>query len=573
MYLVKFELLSRMPVPGSEKLYYRLSGGATCVDDEIRLPAGGAVTLDTFFNLFSCKHFKYAHTDNLSVRVEFSGDISVELRLTTFGKDELLIKRGFRSADKTFAEIAVPERNYDEGYLYVKISAAGKSVFYGGGFHVVADARRVKIGVVVCTYHREEFLKRNMRLIGEYMSYDPSFNERADFIVVDNGKTLTKEELPDFVNLIPNENTGGTGGFTRGLKEVLAAPEAYTHFLFMDDDIVFMPSVIDRTFALLSLMKEEYFSACIGGAMLRLTEPCIQHEFGGRWLGNILKGNLKDINMAAKSGLLENERELCADYNAWWYMCLPVHAAEKNGLPLEMFFIKGDDVEYGLRAADGVINLTGIGVWHESFDYKFNPMIEYFVKRNELIVNARFPRGKGFVSNWFKMVRSISKALVEFRYFHIDMIAAAYLDYLKGADYLKKRNYSEFIEKAPKSLPKMLGADEVAAKYGLDLDAELGKSKAEKTRKFIETVTLNGYLIPSAFYRGVGVADMVYPKPVNFFKRREIVNYNPYTRQAFVSSMKKSKLFYGLGKIIRITFEMIFRYRKAKKSYGIDVLN
>jgi len=38
------------------------------------------------------------------------------------------------------------------------------------------------------------------------------------------------------VQLIPNKNVGGSGGFARGLVEALQE-NTYSHFLFMDDDI------------------------------------------------------------------------------------------------------------------------------------------------------------------------------------------------------------------------------------------------------------------------------------------------------------------------------------------------
>ena len=347
MYLVKFKLLSRVPVPGSEKLYYRLFGGATCVNDEIVLPEGASVSTDAFYNLFSCKHFKFVNTDNLKAEIAFSGEITAELRLATTSEDKALRTECAASASKSVIVFDVPDCSGTEGYLYVKVTAHAPSALHGGGFVTEAPKRKLKIGIVVCTYRREEYVKRNMGFIGEYIRENPAFTDRAGFFVVDNGQTLSEEDLPAFVKLIPNENTGGTGGFTRGLKEVMASPENYTHFLFMDDDIVFMPSVIDRTYSLLCAMKEEYSGYMIGGAMLSLTEPCLQHEFGGRWLGNVLKGNLKNVNLESVSGLLENERDIRSDYNAWWYMCLSVAAAREKGLPLEMLFIKCDDVEYG----------------------------------------------------------------------------------------------------------------------------------------------------------------------------------------------------------------------------------
>ena len=98
-------------------------------------------------------------------------------------------------------------------------------------------------------------------------------------------------------------------------------------------------------------------------------------------------------------------------------------------MPLERIFIKGDDIEYGLRGIKTLIVINGIGVWHENFNYKYIGQYEYFSKRNELIVNSRFPRKKGLMANFIKYVKGVSKALVEQRYFTIDLIDRAYMDF------------------------------------------------------------------------------------------------------------------------------------------------
>ena len=568
MYLLKFKLFSRPPVSGAERLFYKLAGLAESVNDSIVLPRRSSVLLDTFFNCLSAKYLKFARCDNLRAEVVFSGSLCVQVRFRSPTEDKLLASEELSSSEKLTAYVNIPDIAPEEGFVYLRLRSSDNStVFYGGGFCTDSVPKKIKLGIIVCTYCREEFVIRNMRCFADYLAEDPSFADRAGVFVVDNGRTLTTEELPDFVNLIPNDNTGGAGGFTRGLKEVLAAGEEYTHFLFMDDDVVFMPQVVDRTIGLLALLKEEYSAFCIGGAMLNLTCPMIQHEFGGKWLGNMLKGNRKDIDVSTVNGLLMNETDLRSDYNAWWYMCMPLSSVRKHGLPLEMLFIKCDDVEYGLRAAEGFISVNGIAVWHENFNWKFNPAMEYFVKRNELIVNSRFPRDKGFFSNWAKMVVAVSKALVEFRYFHIEMIERAYMDFLKGAEYVKSIDHAAFLEEVKLRFPKHEPIEKFAAEYGFSPAAELAKSNAEPTRKLVEVITLNGYFLPRTMYRKWVVADMVYPKPVNFYRTAKAINYNPYTGKAFVTEIDKSKLFYGLWKIIKITFAMLLKYRKARRTY------
>lgn len=45
------------------------------------------------------------------------------------------------------------------------------------------------------------------------------------------------------------------------------------HALLMDDDIVIEPEALVKTYQILTLLKDEYEDAFIGGAMLRLDKP------------------------------------------------------------------------------------------------------------------------------------------------------------------------------------------------------------------------------------------------------------------------------------------------------------
>ncbi|WP_027205229.1 hypothetical protein [Butyrivibrio fibrisolvens] len=49
------------------------------------------------------------------------------------------------------------------------------------------------------------------------------------------------EKQDNLIKVIPNANTGGTGGFSRGMMEAIDRKDALglTHLLMMDDDAVF----------------------------------------------------------------------------------------------------------------------------------------------------------------------------------------------------------------------------------------------------------------------------------------------------------------------------------------------
>lgn len=53
-----------------------------------------------------------------------------------------------------------------------------------------------------------------------------------------------------------------------------------THVLLMDDDVEVKPSALEKTYTLLSLLKEEHTDRMVGGAMLRSDYTFVQRSQG-----------------------------------------------------------------------------------------------------------------------------------------------------------------------------------------------------------------------------------------------------------------------------------------------------
>ena len=104
--------------------------------------------------------------------------------------------------------------------------------------------------------------------------------------VADNGGTLTESDYPDRgVKVMKNKNVGGTGGFVRCLLEALEDPnKEWTHILFLDDDIRLEPESIYRTYMLYSFIRPNFRCSILGGSLMRMDYPYIQHAKGERWM-------------------------------------------------------------------------------------------------------------------------------------------------------------------------------------------------------------------------------------------------------------------------------------------------
>lgn len=210
------------------------------------------------------------------------------------------------------------------------------------------------------------------------------------------GSLLDRERLSsDKIHINPNRNLGGAGGFTRDLIEIMTHNEelCVTHALLMDDDIVIEPEALVKTYQILTLLKDEYEDAFIGGAMLRLDKQAIQVESGASWNGGWLKSLKHDLDLRGCDYCLYNEIE---EYTSQCVVVLlfpdeDCHTG-KSAVPL---FIRGDDLEYGLRNMKTLILMNGICVWHEPFENKYSSFLEYYIMRNQLIDNSSIASGMG----------------------------------------------------------------------------------------------------------------------------------------------------------------------------------
>jgi len=459
----------------SEKeLYFRDNGGVNYSQERIEFLQTSSLSLFTYFNSISySKLAKYSGIQEIVFSFKVKGKIRIKIKAAAAElsnnsrevKDlyyanytTLVLYEGVVTGDGI--EPSFVSVNFSsvkgEGIIFPEIAGEeGTEISEMAYLSTIPLRRESKIGVVFCTFKREKYVSANVKRINKFLLENPSIANKIGIFVIDNGKTLKEEEVEGAM-LFPNANTGGSGGFTRGIKEVCSRKE-YTHFLLMDDDIIFEPEVLRRIlfWTECSLSPERL---TIGGTMLIAEKPTYQYEMGAIWNAKNNLANKGAYNIKSKKDIVKNEVEVKSEYNAWWCCCMPVSTVSRIGLPLQ-FFIKGDDIEYSLRADNEILVTNGIAVWHESFTSKYSSELEYYIKRNELIVNAIHRRNFGRARELIKLVRSVAKQLVFHRYDTINEIFLAYSHFLKGAPF--------FTSIDSETLHKELRERAIAEKYGI----------------------------------------------------------------------------------------------------------
>lgn len=113
-----------------------------------------------------------------------------------------------------------------------------------------------------------------MKMLEDRFLLNPNSELKDNYILTFQimQKTLDIERFQSkHIKVYENKNAGGAGGFTRTIIETKKQEEenGLTHILLMDDDVVMQPESIYRTYKILTLLKEEYKDAFIGGCNVK----------------------------------------------------------------------------------------------------------------------------------------------------------------------------------------------------------------------------------------------------------------------------------------------------------------
>ncbi|MCD8286901.1 MAG: hypothetical protein LUD50_06735 [Clostridia bacterium] len=392
----------------------------------------------------------------------------------------------------------------------------------------------------------------------------PLFNN-VEVFISDNAQTLNAEDYDSrYVHIFKNKNAGGSGGFTRTMIEVNNANErgdGFTHILLMDDDVIFDPESIYRTYSILALLKPEYIDAFVGGAMFFADKQYMQYANGEYWhdvvVNNknasqyITKFNFR-MDMRRIKDVCKNEELTNSNYQAWWFCAVPMSICRKDNLGLPLF-IKSDDIEYGIRNLKDLILLNGINIWHASFDAKYLPSNEYYAARNYLIITSVHGSGltKEFVKTYAKSF--FIKYAVNFKYVEANLFFDAVDDFLNGVDYLKSIDPESYHSKISQGAYDCVDVSEISLPFSRELyDKTLATPYPKsKIRRLFRILTLNGLLLPS---RKVIALGMWGGTNIQTFRAKYIIRYEPSTNKAFV--VKRS---------LRKFLSVYRRYRKTLK--------
>jgi galactofuranosylgalactofuranosylrhamnosyl-N-acetylglucosaminyl-diphospho-decaprenol beta-1,5/1,6-galactofuranosyltransferase len=412
----------------------------------IVLQQGEHISSSSYFNSFYEGYYtKYTKLSSIAYRLKLEGSFKVCVYREKTGDREKISEASFENCQASvsvqLSPIALLQGD-NAGRLYIELHClSDRGIFHEGW--IITDeekATEVSLGIVICTFKKEEYVKNTLAMILQ----DEQLQDK-DFkvFVVDNGQTLDRADFSHpRLQLIPNKNAGGSGGFTRGLMEALA-DQSRSHFLVMDDDIEFESESLFRLFSVHEYAKASFV---VVGGLISLNQKHILHEAGATYNESPIvrgrPGTLTALNHRMDLRTAESLNQLVveedADYGGFWFCSFSREIIESIKLPLPLF-IKLDDVEFCMRAKRSlnipIVTFPSLAVWHiPASDKDFNWETYYYFRNDFITYAIHFsPEFDPAISN---LTQQITLALSNANYDRAHMIMTAFEDYLKGSSFI-----------------------------------------------------------------------------------------------------------------------------------------
>jgi galactofuranosylgalactofuranosylrhamnosyl-N-acetylglucosaminyl-diphospho-decaprenol beta-1,5/1,6-galactofuranosyltransferase len=457
-------------------LYVRLSSGETeLAGDRIICPPGSKLSFNTYFNSFYESYWtECAPFGDLVLEVNIKGRGLVEVfRDTQSGGCQRIQSRKMHGTLGAWLPVPVIKSGTlgDRGRLFIDFTAESDCTLLGLRFSTNRQPRtKATFTVGICTFNREPWLLRNLQSI---VQGHQAYTGLKQIIVVNQGPKFRDQELAELVDgsplisLIEQRNLGGCGGFTRTMHESLHRHEV-SHHVLMDDDTSLDARVLGNLNRFLNYASPDVI---VGGHMLDSLRPCVLYEGGAMVRANSrIKALHHNLDLRPADALIPFNRCHYADYNAWWFCAIPTHHMRAARYPAPIF-IRGDDVEYGLRLGErGVktVALPGIAIWHEPFYAKVGGWQLYYDLRNRLILAAAYPH-RCKLESPRNVLWGILRCLALHDYLGAALLTKAVQDFLGGPALMDTD--SEEIHRQVAQLARELPAESVAEITGLKTPA------------------------------------------------------------------------------------------------------
>ncbi|WP_085247736.1 glycosyltransferase [Gilliamella mensalis] len=541
---------------GSNPSKYLHSHLISYSSDEIIIFAGGIVSFDSYYNALSLPVWKeQCGLDRVEFRARGKGKAIIKLFIATIGTDyELASATVELNNSEQFIFECDLSKIENRGLIYTTISPIDdKVVFNGGGWYTYEQPKRdVVLGISVTHFNRKKYVLPAIERVKKNILDNKYFSSKILFTIVDNSKNITKEEA-NGVNVIPNENTGGSGGFMRGLLHYETNTNA-THVLFMDDDASCETESILRAYWILSYALKD--NSVVSGSLFMDDRPDFLIEKGAQF-DAICKPNCYNYNVADRHSMLVSELGYHpkANYGAWWFFAFPIKSIKNYTFP---FFVRGDDIFFGISNDFNYISPIGIACYGENFATKSCPLNMYLDTRNHII-------------NSFYLKNPIKKILKTYKLFYLDALYShkyetvlairLALHHVLGDIDFWFNNYD--LSEVRKEINSFVKVEKF---HDINMDSINPVFTYKRRRKIVKKLTFNGLLLPMK--SKIAYQDFNYCANYDhIFRFKNILYYKPNNNTGYIARVSRVKFFKLLFCLYIDVFKMKRNYKANLTKY------
>ncbi|MGX7345034.1 glycosyltransferase family 2 protein [Acetobacter pasteurianus] len=525
-----------------------------------RLKAGQAFTFDTFYNAFSVKKWKQAggvSCLSLSVHIRGQGEVTLFHRsqvglVTPLWSKE--IEGEIRSAEEIPTWPAL-----SEGLLYFSIIAKVECTVEAAYFATSSPMVQVpQLGVVITHFNRQQYVRNSIQRVQKALLQDPAYQNVIHFIVIDNSANLDLAEVLG-ARVIKNHNYGGSGGFARGLL-YLHEQDAFTHCLFMDDDISCEVEAIRRCYAMLAYSVDKRIG--LAGTLLDDQKPWSVQEKGAEFSGGVFRPLHEGTDVRPVENLLNLEQDVGKPiYGGWWFFAFRLDAVSAYPFP---FFVRGDDALFGLMNHFNIVTVNGIACFSEHFLNKESAFTRYLGMRASLAIYLMVGQGRTLPALKMMGLAFLWCAL-SCRYKSAHAILLAFQDVCKGPNFWRQNlDFMPLAKRIQKEITQHMDTAYFQSKPFL----YEGRPET-RLRKYIRLISLNGHLLPKWFLCKTPVYVGEYTRGLLglTFGHQHIVYRKYESLDIFQAELNRCQFIILVWAFFKTSIAFIFKINALKNSY------
>jgi len=469
---------------------------------------GARVSFGTYFNAFPASYWRrWTVAQQVRLRVVVEGEATVVVQRSNARGHAQRVTAQRTTGGEVVVDLTL--RAFGDGgwYWFDLSTSRTAATLVEADWSVLAEERpqgRLSIGVT--TFNRPDYCVAQIRALAG----DDLVREVLDRLyIVDQGTKNVVDEpgyeeaaalLGETLEIVRQDNLGGSGGFARSMRETLARGTS-DYVLLLDDDVVLETEGLLRAVAFADLCRQP---TLVGGHMFSMYERSVLHSFGERidkyrFFWGPVQGT-QEAHDFARTNLRRAEwmhKRVDVEFNGWWMCLLPTSVVREIGLSLPVF-IKWDDAEYGTRArAAGhpTVTLPGAAVWHVPWTDKDDTIDwqAYYHQRNRWLAALLYsPYARGGNMPKESALTDV-KHLLSLRYSALELRLMALEDLLAGPEVLHAQLGSKLAEvravraRFPDASPRPDAADFPAVKRvrpprkGVEPTAPRGKVATVRT--------------------------------------------------------------------------------------------